>query len=103
MPSYTSTNAFVDQFNFLWHRAAASIPGDEMPIRELSKKARIRRDILRVFARRLPRGVLLGVGVPHGEGVFFGVLSGLPFNVFVYYWLTIQFIKRFFPDKVKAK
>jgi Na+-driven multidrug efflux pump len=50
-----------------------------------------------------PVAMLFGVGGPHGEGVFFGILIGLPFNVFAYYWLTIQIIKRFFPDKVKAK
>jgi hypothetical protein len=41
---------------------------------------------------------LFGVGGPHGEGIFFGILIGLPFNIFAYYWLTIQVIKRFFPD-----
>jgi hypothetical protein len=54
-------------------------------------------------SRRLSRGVLLGVGGPHGEGILFGVLFGLPFDVFAYCLLTIQIIKRFFPDKVKAK
>jgi len=50
-----------------------------------------------------PVAMLFGVGGPHGEGIFFGVLFGLPFNVFAYYWLTIQLSKRFFPDKAKAK
>jgi hypothetical protein len=50
-----------------------------------------------------PAAMLFGIGGPHGEGVFFGILLGLPFNVFAYYWLTIQVIKRFCPDKVKPK
>jgi hypothetical protein len=51
----------------------------------------------------IPLAMLLGVGGPHGEGVFFGILIGLPFNVFAYYWLTAQITKRFLPDKVGAK
>ena len=50
-----------------------------------------------------PVAILFGVGGPHGEGVFFGILIGLPFNVFAYYWLTTQIIKRFFPHKLEAK
>lgn len=50
-----------------------------------------------------PVAMLFGVGGPHGERIFFGILFGLPFNLFAYCWLTIQIIKRFFPDKVRAK
>src|SRR5260370_42380001 len=50
-----------------------------------------------------PVAMLFGVGGPHGEGIFFGILIGLPFNVFAYYWLTAQVIKRLFREEVKAK
>jgi hypothetical protein len=36
-----------------------------------------------------PIAMLFGVGGPHGEGVFFGILFGLPFNVIAYYWVAI--------------
>ena len=37
-----------------------------------------------------PVAMLFGVGGPHGEGVFFGILFGLPANVFAYYWIAAR-------------
>ena len=37
-----------------------------------------------------PVAMLFGVGGPHGEGVFFGILFGLPANVFAYYWIATR-------------
>jgi len=50
-----------------------------------------------------PVAMLFGVGGPHGEGIFFGILFGLPFNVFFYCWLTTLVIKRFFPEENKTQ
>ncbi len=48
-----------------------------------------------------PVALLLGVGGGHGEGIFFGILIGLPFNLFGYKWLTTLIIKRCSPRKTK--
>jgi hypothetical protein len=48
-----------------------------------------------------PVAMLLGVGGGHGEGIFFGILFGLPFNLFAYYWLMTLIIKKCFLRKTK--
>ena len=42
-----------------------------------------------------PIAMLFGRGGPHGEGVFFGILFGLPANLFFYRWVATR-ILRFF-------
>ncbi len=36
----------------------------------------------------IPIAMLVGFGGGHGEVMFFGILFGLPANVFVYYWIS---------------
>lgn len=42
-----------------------------------------------------PLAMLFGTGGGHGEGVFFGILFGLPVNVLAYRYLPVWVIKIF--------